>query len=268
MIKLTAIDLDGTLFNSSQQISPANQQALEKASARGIKIVIVTGRGRRGAEMALDMLGMELPYICAAGALARPGREGVNLYAHVFHRPKELSHVIDFARQTEAGLIAETLDGSPIWFGPDSLGQIMDPMTARDAWKSIRSLEPEKDFDRPLLKITLVGEPELLQQAEKIIHQQCPSLHQTYAGPIYLDLTSQGVNKGSALKALAELWNIHPHAIAAIGDQAIDLAMLKFAGLPIAMSNAVPQLKEVAKWIAPSHDEDGVAWALEKIMSK
>lgn len=42
--------------------------------------------------------------------------------------------------------------------------------------------------------------------------------------------------------------------------------MLQYAGLPVAMQNAVPELKDVAEWIAPSNDEDGVAWVIEKIL--
>ena len=81
-----------------------------------------------------------------------------------------------------------------------------------------------------------------------------------------IDLTAEGVNKGTALHALAESMNLQPEEVAAIGDQAIDLYMLQYASLPIAMSNAVPELKQAVKWIAPSNDEDGVAWAIEEIL--
>ncbi|SRR5258706_10850058 len=266
MIRLIAIDLDGTLFNSRQEVTSLNKQAIRKALNSGIKIVIVTGRGRTGAERALDMLGMELPYVCSAGALAREDRAGPALYAHAFHRPKELGHLFDFSRQSGAGLIVDTPEGVSLWFGPDSMKESMDPMSADDARRSLRTLEPEKDLDRPILKMTIIAEMDVLQQAEKLVREKCPSIHQTYSGLRYIDLTGQGVNKGAALKALAELWKLHPHEIAAIGDQEIDIEMLKYAGLPVAMSNGVDALKHAAKWIAPSHDDDGVAWALEKII--
>jgi Cof subfamily protein (haloacid dehalogenase superfamily) len=266
LIRLAAIDLDGTLFNPRQEVTAANIQALRKAIESGIKIVIVTGRGRNGAERALDMLGMELPYVCSAGALGREGREGVALYAHAFHRPREVSHLFEFSRRSGAGLMADTPEGDSLWFGPDSMEEDLDPMSSADKRKSLRTLEPEKDLDRPLLKMTIIAELEILQQAEKVVREKCPSIHQTYSGPKYIDLTGQGVNKGTALKALARLWKFRPGEIAAIGDQAIDIVMLKYAGLPIAMANGVEELKRVAKWIAPSNEEDGVAWALEQIM--
>jgi len=266
LIRLAAIDLDGTLFNPNQEITPASKQAILKAIENGIQIVIVTGRGQRGAERALTMLDMDLPYVCSAGALAREGRDGTTLYAHTFHLPEETSHIIAFARQTNTGLIADTPEGTALWFGPDALEKVMDPMTTADARKSIRILTPETDFDRPLLKLTIAAEMEFLLQAETLVRAKCPSLHLAYSGLTYIDLTAQGVNKGAALKALADHWGIQREEIAAIGDQSIDLEMLQYAGLPVAMDNAVDALKQAAQWIAPSNDEDGVAWMLEHVM--
>jgi hypothetical protein len=268
LIRLAAIDLDGTLFNPRQEITPANKQALLKAQESGIKIVIVTGRGQRGAERALAMLGMELPYVSSAGALARENRDGPALYAHTFHRLAEISHVIEFARHADVGLIADTPEGISLWFGPDALEEFMDPMTADDARRSVRSLDPEKDLDRPLLKLTIAADMGALLQVEALVSEKCPSLHQVYSGLKYIDLTARGVNKGAALKALAGHWRIPSHEIAAIGDQAIDLKMLQYAGLPVAMANGVDALKQAAKWIAPSNDEDGVAWALERLIKE
>lgn len=268
MIKLLAIDLDGTLYNSERLVTQRVRTALITAMDNGLQPVIVTGRGRRGAENALKTLEMNLPYICSAGALLRSGLGGETLHAWTFHAHDELMHIIDFTRQYGTALITDTPEGIPYWFGPDSMSEIMDPLTAQEAVKSIRSFEPETDFDRPLLKVTITAGPELLTEAEKIVRTECPSIHQVYSGIQYIDLTAEGVNKGSALQALVESWNLLPEEVAAIGDQAIDLHMLQYAGLPIAMSNAVPELIQAAKWIAPSNDEDGVAWAIKEILKR
>lgn len=268
MIKLLAIDLDGTLYNSNHQLTVRGREAVLNAKNAGLQPVIVTGRGRRGAENALDALGFELPYICSAGALVRPGPSGDPLYAWTFQAAEELLPLFQFSRENQTGLIADTLEGKPYWFGPDAMSEIMDPLTAKEAFKSIRSYAPEADFDRPLLKMTIAAEPGLLQQAEQVVRQNCPSLHQTYSGPNYIDLTADGVNKGFALRALAEAWGLEAAEIAAIGDQCIDYQMLAFAGLPIAMANAVPELKHIAKWLAPSNNEEGVAWAVDQILQQ
>jgi len=268
MIKLIAIDLDGTMYTSERNITGRVRSALIKAGDNGIQPVIVTGRGRRGAEIAMETLGMDFPYICSAGALLRSGVYGETLHVWTFHKHTELLHVINFARKNGCALIAEPENGAPYWFGPDEMSDIMDPLTAKEAFRSIRSLEPEKDFDKPLLKVTITADFALLKEAEKIIRTECPSIHQVYSGIQYIDLTANGVNKGRALQALAEHRGLLASEIAAIGDQDIDFQMLKYAGLSIAMSNAVPSLINIANWVAPTNDEDGVAWAIDEILKQ
>lgn len=266
MIKLIAIDLDGTLFNSHQQITEKNQRAIKLARGNGIKTAIVTGRGRAGAEAALDMLGMEMPVICSAGSLIYSNHGTELISARTFQINDELSRIVSFSRKHRAGLIADSLDGS-WWFGPNAIGENLDPLTAAYALQSRRTFEPEKDFLQPMLKITLVADPEILHLAEEELCKGCPSLHHVYAGMRYIDLTRYDVNKGSALAILAEHLNISADETAAIGDQPIDISMLEYAKLSIAMANAPEGLKRIAFWVAPSNDEDGVAWAIEKMIS-
>lgn len=265
MIKLIAIDLDGTLYNSNHQLTQPGREAVWRAKDAGLQPVIVTGRGRRGAENALNLLEMDLPYICSAGALLRSGLDGETIHAWTFHKHDELIPLIDFTRQNGTGLIAESPDGTAYWFGPDAMSTVFDPLTLKE---SVRSFNPEKDFDRSLLKFTVAAETKLLAKAEEVIQAECPSLHYVYSGVQYIDLTVDGANKGSALHELAVWLNLKPAEIAAIGDQSIDMQMLEYAGLPIAMSNAVPSLKAVAKWIAPSNDENGVGWAIDEIIKQ
>jgi Cof subfamily protein (haloacid dehalogenase superfamily) len=267
MIQLIAIDLDGTLFNSQQQITANSKKAIQRIRSEGIKTAIVTGRGKAGALMALDMLGMDMPFICSAGSLVCSGKDDQVISARTFIIKEELHRIVNFAREHNSGLIADSLEGN-WWFGPDELGESLDPMTAVYAWKSRRTLEPEVDFQRPMLKITLIADPDILSMAERQLCGQCPSLHHVYAGMRYIDLTSKEVNKGTALEILANYLGVMSNEIAAIGDQMIDYSMLTYAGLPIAMENAPDELKKTAKWIAPSHDADGVASVLGRILSE
>ena len=267
MIKLIAIDLDGTLFNSHQQISENNKKAIKLVRDSGIQTVIVTGRGRAGALTAVDMLGIEMPIICSAGSLILTDHGSESISARTFQIDEELIRIVDFARSYNTGLIADSMDGN-WWFGPDELGENLDPLTAAYACQSRRTLTPERDFLRPMLKITLVADYEILLQAEKGLCHRCPSLHHVYAGMRYIDLTRIDVNKGSALEILAAYLGIDAEETAAIGDQLIDLSMLEYSHLAIAMDNAPDKLKQIADWGAPSNDEDGVAWALERILGK
>jgi Cof subfamily protein (haloacid dehalogenase superfamily) len=268
MIRLLAIDLDGTLYNSNHEISPAGKQAVHAAKAAGMQPVIVTGRGRRGAEAALDMLELDLPYVCSAGALVCAGkaREEVRIIsARTFHKIDELRHLIAFARQTNLGLIADGVHGN-LWFGEDALGDSLDPLTKVYAYESRRSFTPETDFDRPFLKVTLVAERDVLSEAEKLMDERCPSFHYTFAGLKYVDVTAQNVNKCSALEILVGHLGLSAAEVAAIGDQPIDVPMLECSGISAAMGNAVDRVKRSAKLVAPSNDEDGVAWFVDYLL--
>ena len=263
---LIAIDLDGTLFDSRQQISSRNISALRKTLDLGYQTAIVTGRGKEGAMAALDMVGLQMPVICSAGSLVLGDHGSLIISARTFQIDEELTRIADFARNNNAGLIADSLEEN-WWFGPDKLGDDLDPLTAAFASSSIRTCSPEMDLRRPLLKLTLAADPEVLQTAEVEVGKYCPSLHYVYAGLKYLDFTRKDVSKGTALKILAEHLGIRASDTIAIGDQLIDLSMLEYSGLPIAMATAPDKLKDVARWIAPANDEDGVAWALDRIIN-
>jgi Cof subfamily protein (haloacid dehalogenase superfamily) len=266
MIRLIAIDLDGTLFDSQQQISDKSKFAVRKAREAGIQTAIVTGRGRAGAELALDMLGMDMPYISSAGSLICKGKNHEVISARTFQIDWELTRIVEFVRENNCGLIADSLNGN-WWFGPDELGENLDPMTAAYAWESRRTFQPEVDFLQPMLKITLVAEHEVLLRAEQELCKHCPTLQHVYAGMRYVDLTLRGANKGTALEILSNHLNIQPNEIAAIGDQLIDLSMFEYAGLSVAMENAHEAVRKAARWVAPSNDSDGVAWMIEKILN-
>lgn len=268
MIRLLAIDIDGTLFNSRQEISLANRTALKKARMAGMTPVLVTGRGRLDTESVLDLLGEDLSYICSAGSLIRPGRTGQPIAARTFQVSGELRVVFDFIRRNGAGLLAESLDRY-WWFATPEVESVLDPKTlAYVTERCTRSYNPETDLTGPLLKVTVVLDPSLMPAFEKLMTESCPSLHKTHAGHHYMDITAAGVNKGSALELLAHNLNLQHSEIAAIGDQQIDIPMLRYAGVSAAMGNATDSVKAVAGLTAPSHDEDGVAWFVDYLLTQ
>jgi hydroxymethylpyrimidine pyrophosphatase-like HAD family hydrolase len=82
--------------------------------------------------------------------------------------------------------------------------------------------------------------------------------------PKYLDFYCEGVNKGSAVKRLAQHLGIPLERVIAIGDYYNDLDMFKIAGLSIAMGNAPSEVRRAADLVAPANDEGGAAWAISQ----
>lgn len=81
-----------------------------------------------------------------------------------------------------------------------------------------------------------------------------------------MEVNATTANKGMALKALAQQLNISAQQIMAFGDNLNDMTMLRYAGHPIAMGNAVTEVKDLATYVTKSNLEDGVAYAIEKLL--
>jgi Cof subfamily protein (haloacid dehalogenase superfamily) len=266
MIKMVAIDLDGTMYNSKKIITQEVIDSIHRIIKAGIQPAIITGRGKLGSEMAIHQLKIDMPYICSAGALIRSGMDGEVLRCRSFHSPSETNLIIEHCQVSNIGLLGESLDGTMIWHGSPHFFHGIDEKTRKEIEVGRISQDPKNDFNIPMLKLTLSVETTMLEEVKYFIEAHCPSLHPVISGAHYIDITAQGVNKGTGLRSFAEMRGFKPNEIAAIGDQEIDLFMMEYAGLSIAMENGVQKVKDAAIWIAPSNDEHGVAWALDRII--
>ena len=107
--------------------------------------------------------------------------------------------------------------------------------------------------------------PAILDQAIARIPQEVKEKYTVLkSAPYFLEILDKRVNKGTGVKSLADVLGIKPEEIMAIGDQENDIAMIEYAGVGVAMDNAIPSVKEVANFVTKSNLEDGVAFAIEK----
>ena len=87
-----------------------------------------------------------------------------------------------------------------------------------------------------------------------------------FSTAVYLDITLTGVNKGKALDRLTRSLGVPLERTVALGDGPNELEMFERAGLSVAMANAQPHVRAAAQWVAPAHDEGGVAWAMHALL--
>ena len=294
--RLIAIDLDGTLLHSAGHISARNLAALQLAESSGAEIVIATGRRHAFAMRVLRDSGIrpESALVSSNGTVIRtlgaelmhrshmPLETARELCAHMQGFRNTLVLTFDMVDSTgeerRGALVCEHLDDlhSNIsrWMQSnepyihhvnrieDALGPNQPPPIqmmvcgpiARMAQAEARLLEHPK--------VTAVGAPPR--------HGAEISLHRTIypdSDLSIVDILPAGCSKASALMRLAELRGVALTEILAIGDNWNDVPMLRLAGRSVLMANAHEELKTLAannRWqIAPSHDEDGVAVALE-----
>ena len=260
---LVAIDVDGTLLNSKSELSDGAEAAVKAVRNRGIGVTLVSGRGKLPLTPLLHRLGIELPYIGSGGAyIADP------LSGHVIeHNPltrEDVAMVVELGRAAQMGIFFEEVDRLTGEASPEVMRFIraiagVDVAVATDILRETRAA-PTKMF--------LTGDHNRLVKVETQIRQSNRPLNLVFSEPIYLEVTRSGINKGAAVRRLAEYLNLPLQRIAVIGDGGNDISMFRIAGLSVAMGNAGPDVKAAANFVAPTNDEGGVAWALRELILK
>ncbi len=269
-IRLVGIDLDGTLLNSRSEISPANRQALAEATARGVQVVVVTGRRSHSARKFVEAIPCPVTLISSNGALVTsPSGEVVhrNFLPHrIARRVLEISREFRpyaAAIYHQAGRGQVLLEQSAVPAGP--LGWYLT--NSPDCFQQVNDLESALTADP--IQILLGGPPTTIEPAEPLLRSSPvgADIHLTWTKYLLrnislLDVMNAGCTKGAALALWAEQCGIAAGEVMAIGDNFNDLEMLQFAGLPVVMSNHSPGFGESHWALTLSNDQDGVATAI------
>lgn len=257
-IRLIALDLDGTLLTSDKQIGQQTLDALRSLSSR-VKIVIASARPPRSVRPAYRLLGLDTWQINYNGALIwdEPAQRTV------YHRPMPgelVRQMIELARD----MFEEVLVSCEIqdrWY-TDRLDENFATETGK-LFKPDVIADYHTFCDQPITKLMLLGEPRMLLRLEPLLLEKFGrSVTIVQTEDHLLQIMDHRVSKAAALSKVAEHYGVAPQQIMAIGDAPNDVGMLQLAGVAVAMDNAPAVVKQVAHWIAPSNDQQGVFAAL------
>lgn len=263
--RLFATDLDGTVFGHDLRISERNRRAFRMLEERGIPLVLATGRMFRATVPIAQDLGVRQPLITYQGALIRHHETLVDTW----HRT--MAH--DLASEA-----LEALEES---------GMHVNLYTNDELY--LRAMSPEAESYIALSKVAptmcghwgeaiAVGEPTkivAIGPEEQVVHW-VDVLQKRFGGrlfvtqslPTFLEIADPRVGKGSAVAHLASTLGIRPEEIVAVGDGMNDLDMIEMAGCGVAMGNARDGLKQAAKRVTKSYDQDGVACLIEDLIAE
>jgi Cof subfamily protein (haloacid dehalogenase superfamily) len=275
--RLLAIDIDGTLVNSRDELTPDTRNALVRASEAGIDLVLATGRRYSRTLPLVEPLGIDVPLITASGALVKDAFDHRTFYRADFE-PELLRGV---CRRLDALGYDPLLCADTYCEHFDFYHAVELPKIRRWELAEYLEMNPEDGrllpdmLDRPppgvFLAFTFGPKDEMLA-AEAVLHREFPGQISTNVlrSPRYrgflVEIVPANVSKWSAIRRLAESRSIAIGEICAVGDDVNDLDMIRAAGLGIAMGNAVPEVKVAADRIAPTHDEDGLVQVVEWII--
>ncbi len=266
MYKLIALDMDGTLLNSEKAISEENKQAIAKAREAGVTVVLASGRPLEGMQDKLVELNINSDkdfVISYNGSMVK--NVGTNEIIH--------QQIIDGKSAKLVACQAKEL-GAYVHAFSQVHGLITtehNPYTDIEA--NINGLEITKmnfeslEDNHPIIKAMMVAEPSQLTQ----VIETLPSvLRETFtvvqSAAYFLEFLNPSSNKGVGVAAVAEYLGIKPEEVICMGDAENDHHMLEYAGLGIAMENAMEETKKIADYITVSNDEHGVARAIEKFV--
>ncbi len=271
-IKLIAFDLDGTAITQHRYLSPGNRAALAAAGERGVHLVPASGRMRDFLpEEVLRLPGVRYA-VTANGAGVYDLGTGQAVYRKTIppEKARQVQAVLDgydvYIEYYEDGS-AITQAGYPekarTYFGlPPSKWHFVDGKRYRFT-PSLRQLVEEGISPE---KINL---PFLTAQARGDIWKRLEALgglQLTSSIPDNLEINAQGADKGSAVLALAGQLGIRVENVMALGDNGNDVAMLRAAGLSVAVADGSPEALAAAGYRTAPHDQDGVAAAIRRFV--
>ncbi len=284
MIKLLALDLDGTLLNSRGEIPDKNLEAIQQAEKMGVLVTIATGRRFRDALPVARLINLNAPLICHNGALIKYADTLENVAVSLLEK-ETIREILRVGKEFGGDAL---LSADPIGKGVLLYDRISDeniPLQKYIAWsKRLHGAEAEEAVHHvpnlegicaeietvhvsfsgalaPMADLQKVLEDEL-KDSVNILATIYPSLDFTL-----IDILPFDASKGIGVEKLALMNNLTAENVMTVGDNFNDLEMLEYAGTAVVMGNASPELLERADFYTTlSNDENGVALAIERFI--
>jgi len=262
--RLVASDVDGTLLDADETITPRTRAAVTALVAQGVPFVLVTGRPPRWITPVVEQLGFAPMAVCANGAVLYDTARGAVLQAYTLQVPL-LQEAAELASNAlpGCGLAAERVGAADsatpqfvsgpgyahAWLNPDNTEVTSDELTSEPAVKL-------------LVRHRGMTSGEMAAVLSPLFNGSADLTYSTDNGLV--ELSAPGISKATGLATVAADYGIDQADVIAFGDMPNDIPMLSWVGHGVAMGNAHPAVTAVADEVTASHRDDGVAQVLER----
>jgi Cof subfamily protein (haloacid dehalogenase superfamily) len=270
MIRLIAIDVDGTLLDTRGQIPQANIDAIHDAVRAGIRIALVTGRSYPFARPIADPLPASITLIVSNGAVERD-MDGSHVARRLLDRQiaravldstrpfRELAALV-FDRDADRQVMFETMD----WEHPGRKAY-----WARNHSLIAKSVPLEDALVEDPIQVMFNGGVDAMRSLYCALHAEANGFAVSLTEYVHrdfslIDVTAPNATKGRALAWRAAQLGLSREEVMAVGDNFNDLEMLEFAGLPVVMANAVEGLKQRGWAVTGDNESAGLAEAIRR----
>ena len=268
MIKLVAIDMDGTLLNSKKELLEETKQYFKDFHKKETDtlLVLCTGRPESGIRPYLKDLGYleENHYIISQnGANIYESRTGKRVM-DAFLDSAAIQKWIELGKKHGISVMGAGVD---YYYCFDQEPTEWMEFDVKLVTGKLKRIPTKESLNTDFYKILLMGDEEQLNEFETFIPEEWRDEFYVVRSQKYLvEVLTKGVNKAFGLEKLAQKLNIQPSEIAAIGDAANDIEMLEYAGLAIAMGNASEEVKAIADIVTDTNENNGVIKAIDNLI--
>ncbi|MEO1534371.1 MAG: HAD hydrolase family protein [Planctomycetota bacterium] len=287
---LLAVDIDGTLADSTGRVPPENAEAIQRAKAAGIEVVLCTGRSRAESGFAIEAIGPTRAMVSAGGSMVVDPGSGATMHRFAMHEPVVRGVVDLLTDEGHAALVLKDGDVSPVdYLVVTQNGATIDPVTTwwfetlGVSYTEVGSLDEDEHPEwtvrvgacAPSTRTIPIRDDLLGRYGEHVLFHSFPAVvapehvKNDGSGGMYhvVEAFDREAHKWSGIAWLCERFGIDPKRTAAIGDQINDITMIENAGLGVAMGNAVDEIASIADAHTATNNEFGVALAIDRILA-
>jgi len=264
MIKMVATDIDGTIFDwNLGEFTPGIKDCINRLSASGVKVVLVTGRMHKATTFLADELNLKTPIVSYQGGMIKENSKNGEIYYRKDLDSSKAKQIIKWSRENNVHINLYMDDILYVEKDDETIKKYTDARYIEYKVCSFDSLEI-KNVNK-ILAIKY-GDAETVTQWVNYLSKKYPELYIVKSTPYFCEVSNNEAKKSCAVEFLCKKWGINKNEVLTIGDQDNDIELLKSGGIKVAMGNGTPDLKKCADYITDTVQNDGFVKAVEKFI--
>jgi len=264
MIQTIITDCDDTLLREDGTLSAYTVNVINRVQAKGVRVILASGRARASLLPIMKALGLTGPYIACNGSFTADAGTG-EVFEALYLPVDDAKRCARFYEDND--MYAQFYIGDLFFYNKKNAYNRY--YTRGTGLKGVYAGELSAAINEPIAKLLGIDEPNKITQA---YHQAAVCLSGIASVVIsrsnFLEMEPVGATKGEALARLARRLGIDPQTTIAFGDGINDMTMIQWAGYGVAVENAREEVRACARYICPPNTQDGVARMIEELVLK
>lgn len=255
------LDIDGTLLDSHDEISGNTKKLLKRLEKKGVPIVLASSGTPGDLERVARQADVHAPVICYGGGLILDENRSIIEDSGMERADALAFKAFADSRFPDVSVSSYVYD---IWLVDNPDDERVRRLAERKRQEALQgALSSAVRMTSHVHKLLCTATPRRIQELKAQAEAEFPMLDFTLSGSVYLEVFKRGVSRRTAMEAIGRYYHVGAEQIVAVGDDYVDLEMLRAAGMGIAMGNAPAAVRRAARRVTADNDGDGVYIALK-----